>query len=87
MFLLLSNGIGRIDNITYLKNILPENISALLSRNNQFIICVIFSWLAGEILVICFKTLMEYYFLDMRNKYFIDAVDDLVKERREARKK
>ena len=33
------------------------------------------------------KTLMEYYFLDMRNKYFIDAVDDLVKERRESIKK
>lgn len=87
VFLLLSNGIGRIDDVTYLKNILPENLSILLSRNSQFIICAIFSWLAGEILVICFKTLMEYYFLDMRNKYFIDAVDDLVKERRESIKK
>lgn len=57
------------------------NINKLINVQVKFIICDVLSYIAVVLLVICFDSLINYYLKTMRNKYLINAVDDMIKER------
>lgn len=58
-------------------------IDNVLSIRLQYLICLILTWLAICFIIICFDSLTNYYLKTMRNKYFIDAVDEIAKEIKE----
>lgn len=82
VLLLISTSIGNIGSIDKIRNIISENIIVMLTRKNQYVLCAVISWLAVCLLILCFKNLIDFYLLDMRNKYFMQTVDELVNERK-----
>lgn len=53
-----------------------EYIDKLISCRMQYYICLFLTWICLISMIICFSSLVEYYLNDMRNKFFIDAVDE-----------
>lgn len=86
LLLILTSTVG---NIT--KDTLPEHlimlqmvnpyIDKVVSYKTQYYICLFITWFSLISMTICFSSLIDYYLNDMRNKFFIDAVDEKSKEK------
>lgn len=82
VLLLISTTVGSLESIDKIRNMLPEGLVVILTRKNQYLLCTVISWIAVCLLILCFKNLIDFYLLDMRNKYFMQTVDELVDERK-----
>lgn len=74
-----------IANVT--KDMIPDWIfaikilDAIISRGLQSILCKVITGITLILLIISFDSLVNYYLRSMRNKYFIDAIDEIIEER------
>lgn len=82
VLLIISTAVGSLKDIDKIRNIMPDNIAVMLTRENQYVLCSVISWVAVCFLILCFKNLINFYLLDMRNKYFMQTIDELVNERK-----
>lgn len=53
----------------------------IINYKVKYIICFLATYCSLIVLIICFDSLINYYLKTMRNKYLIDAVDNLMEER------
>ena len=58
-----------------------ELSSYFINGKMKFMLCFLVTWISIVILIICFDSLVNYYLRSMRNKYLIDAVNELSNER------
>lgn len=57
-----------------------EYMDKFISYKTQYVICQFITWFSVCSMVICFKSLMDYYFRDLKYAFFIAAVNKKLKE-------
>lgn len=68
-------------------NDILNNICVLFSFMNEYDVCMVLVFISIVLLLICFESLVNYYLRTCRNEFFVDAINDIVEERKKNRKK
>lgn len=81
LLLMISYSICKVNRIYFNKSFL----NVLLLKINfisEYKICVILTYVSIIFIVICFDSLINYYLRTCRNEFFVDAVNEKMKERK-----
>lgn len=83
IFLVLSNLLTKISLVKIISMLVPRQLcDFFIHYNLKDILCVFLVYLAIINILICFDSLINYYLKTMRNKYLIDAIKEIVGERK-----
>lgn len=62
-------------------------VDFIISHKTQYLICQFITFFSICSMVICFKSLLDYYFKDLKNTFFIAAVEKKVEEKDQKNKR
>ena len=81
-FLVFSSLFLKVSFIEIANMLLPQKLcTIILQYNVKYYFCVFLVYMSVINVLICFDALINYYLKTMRNKYLIDAVKEIIKER------
>lgn len=83
IMLIAANLLGNVSFYKLANKLLCDNVCRIIYQYNiKWHGCVLLVYLSIVNIIICFDSLINYYLKTMRNKYFIDAVKEKIKERK-----